>query len=722
LRKLSFTFVTLALSSIGFAEDFAPAVQWVKTLGGSGNSLATAAATDGRGNLFIAGSTTSPDFPTTGGTQPANSQDVFALKLDNDGNVVYSMKFGGSGSDSAAALAVGADGSLYVTGSTTSTDLPVTAGTYQAAFSSANGRPSNFVFKLNPDGSLAWATYFPGQGTVASMAVDSAGNPLIGGWTGGGLPTTPGAYQTTFQQSVTPNGFFSVIGPTAGFVTKLNAKGTGLIFSTYVSSDNHNNFVEGAQALVVDPAGNVWIGVGVNPGIVPSGGSNATVVELNPTGSAVVASAAQPGLDGVAALALDANSNVYVAGSYSGRPGFPATPGAFQAAPQPAIPTLPYQAGSGGGLDAFVAKWDSSLTHLLAATLVGGELPDTATSIAIDAAGTVIVAGYSDSRNFPMHAPFQESFSSRAGVVAGFDSNLSNLLFSTYLGNGTPFAAQAAVPDGNGNVLVAGSTLSSDESVVGSDNGASFSVGKVVVANRIALRPGPPVRLDSVENYASRIAGPLVPGEPILATGAGFGDGAQIVVDGSPLATVSATDTSIVAVLPDSSNTSGLHTVQVSNNGNLSNSVFAPAGAASPGIYSVDGGGAGQGYVLNSDGTLNSPSNPAAPGSAVTIFIAGAGQYTLQNGYAVAALMPAVFVDTFYCDGIAATIGAVDGLPGSVYQLGVYIPDPATLAKNNPDLRDFKFPAQSPIQIEMLPPGSARSGMISQSGIFINIK
>jgi len=249
-------------------------------------------------------------------------------------------------------------------------------------------------------------------------------------------------------------------------------------------------------------------------------------------------------------------------------------------------------------------------------------------------------------------------------------------------------------------------------------------VGNLVVANKIAMAPAPALRLDSVQNYATHIAQPLAPGEPITVFGAGFGSGAQIVVDGSPLATVSATATSIVAVMPDTAATSGVHTVHVSN-GALSNSVYAPAAAASPGIFTVDGSGAGQGYILNSDGTLNSPTNPAATGSAITIFIAGAGRYTLSDGYAVAALLPAVFIDGFYCNGIAATIGPVNGLPGNVYQLSVFVPDPAELAKNNSDLKNFKFPPQSPIQVQMGPGNSlnfANSPMVSQSGVFVNVK
>ena len=214
----------------------------------------------------------------------APTSDVFAVKLDNNGSVVYSTYFGGSGSDSAAALAVGSDGSIYVTGSTTSTDLPVTPSVYQSALASTNGLASSFVLKLNPNGSLGWSTYFAGPGSSAeSIAVDAAGDPFIGGTTAGGLPVTPGVYQSTFTQSITSNGFFGVIGPPAGFVTKFNAQASSLIYSTYIPNDAQNNVVDGVKTMVVDIAGNAWIGVGINPNIVPTGPS-ATVVELNPTG------------------------------------------------------------------------------------------------------------------------------------------------------------------------------------------------------------------------------------------------------------------------------------------------------------------------------------------------------------------------------------------------------------------------------------------------------
>jgi len=69
LQKLLFITVFLATSGACFAADLLPAIQWVKTTGGSGNTSVTAAAADARGNLYITGTTTSLDFPTTSGTQ-----------------------------------------------------------------------------------------------------------------------------------------------------------------------------------------------------------------------------------------------------------------------------------------------------------------------------------------------------------------------------------------------------------------------------------------------------------------------------------------------------------------------------------------------------------------------------------------------------------------------------------------------------------------------------
>ena len=111
--------------------------------------------------------------------------DVFVTKLDPSGNLVYSTYFGGSSYDSASAIAVDSAGNVFVTGTTFSTDFPISPAAYAS-------KGQAFVFKLNPDGSLGYSTHFPVM--ASSIAVDSAGSAHISGPTTGGLPSTPGAY------------------------------------------------------------------------------------------------------------------------------------------------------------------------------------------------------------------------------------------------------------------------------------------------------------------------------------------------------------------------------------------------------------------------------------------------------------------------------------------------------------------------------------------------
>lgn len=644
----------------------------------------------------------------------APSTDAFVVKLDSDGNVVYSTYFGGSARDSAVALALGSDGSVYVAGTTTSIDFPTTVGAYAAAAPKGSNPGSNFLFKLNADGSLAWSTYFADfNTTVATIAVDSGGNPSIGGSSNGGLPTTAGAYQTQFQAGFFCPGLIGCFpGPSSAFVTKFNANASDLIYSTYVPTDPKKIVVQSAQALVLDVNGNAYFGGRQN------------VVMLNAAGSAVLASTVQQAVN-ISALALDSTGSLYATGSTVGGVPFPATAGAFQTAPQPATPNLPGQRVPGGGLDAFVIKWDASLS-LQAATLLGGESSDLGESIAVDGSGNVIVSGETDSKSFPTRAPFQTTFSSRSGFVAGLDSSLSHLLFSTYVGDVRPFNAQVVAPDGSGNILMAGSTLTSPGTLfIGGDPGASYTTASLVIVNKIALPPAPAARLDTVVNFAGRQASALAPGEAIAAIGSGFGADAQLLIDGAPVPVVSGTASNLVAVMPDGAKTSGAFQVQVSTGGKLSNPVFLPAVPASPGIYTVDGTGYGQGYILNSDGTLNSPANPAAPGSAITIFATGAGQFSQAGPFAVTTLPAAVFIDGFYANGIAAIEAPVAGLPGNVYQLGVYVPDPAKLVNDNPNLLNFKMPPQVGVKLvfgAVNPLNPDNSAMISQVGLVLNVK
>lgn len=635
----------------------------------------------------------------------APTTDVFVTKLDPDGNIVYSTYFGGSGADSPTALAVGKDGSVYITGSTGSTDFPVTKGAYATSFPTSgvigglmqSAPGASFVFKLNPDGSVAWSTYFTDalSGPV-TIAVDAEGNPYIGGWSSGDLPTTPGVYQTQFQSAggCGPGN----IGPcptpaTSAFLTKFDAQGSGLAFSTYIPQDAKNIPIDIASTLALAPSGNLYFSYG------------GSVYLMNAAGSALLASNSSAN-SGITSIALDADGDVYAAGYDTSR--FVTTPGAFQTSQLPVD-------GTGAGNAAFVVKYNSTLSKVLAATLLGGEALNVAQSLAIDPAGNVMVSGYTDSKAFPVHGPFQGSFAARSGFVAGLDSSLSHLLFSTYLGDVRPFAATTAVPDGKGNILVVGSTLASNGSYYYADPGSSFSDAVTAIANKIAIPPAPAVRLDSVVNFASQLGVPLSPGEAFAAIGTGFGSDAAVLFDGMALPVISWSASRIVAVVPSDEKTSGAVQVTVRSGGVLSNAVAMPAAAVSPAIYSVDGSGFGQGYILNSDGSRNSKSNPAAVGSAITILATGVGPVSEQGQFVQTDQPVAVFVDGLYASGIAAKMKQVPGLPGQVYELGVYIPDPSKLVNQNPALKGFTLPPEDPVTLFIGP-------VMCQTGIEIWVR
>jgi hypothetical protein len=162
----------------------------------------------------------------------ASSHDVFVTKLSPDGDVLFSTYIGGSHDDVPRAIAVGADGGVYVTGTTASIDFPTTAGAFQPG---TRNQGAKFLFKLNPDGSLAYSTYFAGDNdyntSANALAVDAQGSAIMAGTTSGGIPTTPGAYQTGFR-GVSPGGPGSLVplpAATNAYVAKFQPDGSGLV-------------------------------------------------------------------------------------------------------------------------------------------------------------------------------------------------------------------------------------------------------------------------------------------------------------------------------------------------------------------------------------------------------------------------------------------------------------------------------------------------------------
>jgi hypothetical protein len=443
-----------------------PTLAYSTYLGGSFHERGNGIAVDAAGNAYVTGVTQSTNFPTTPGafqTTIAGLANAFVTKLDADGTaLVYSTYLGGSAVDAGAAIAVDAAGNAFVTGFTESSNFPTTPGAFQTTIA---GFKNAFVTKLNPDGTaLVYSTYF---GSIvdagAAIAVDAAGNAYVSGDTeSSNFPTTPGAFQTTLP------------GGDNAFVTKLNADGTALLYSTYLGG----SAVDAGAAIAVDAAGNAYV-TGVTeshdfpttPGAFQTtiaGYGNAFVTKLNPEGTALVYSTYLGGsggsfggqYDGGSAIAIDAGGNAYITGVTFSRD-FPTTLGAFQS-----------RLGGNFG-NAFVTKLSADGTALIYSTYLGGSASsgfgDGGRGIVVDGAGNAYLTGFTASSDFPTTSgAFQTTQPLRAfqaAFVTKLNADGTALIYSTYLGGSDSFlgdGGSAIAVDSTGNVYVTGSTDSSD--------------------------------------------------------------------------------------------------------------------------------------------------------------------------------------------------------------------------------------------------------------------
>jgi hypothetical protein len=405
-------------------------------LGSNEGERSSGIAVDAAGNVYVTGETSSSNFPTTPGAFQTTLENgaAFVSKLNATGSaLLYSTFLGGSRGAGTAAIAVDAAGNAYVTGVTLSDDFPTTPGAFQPTPGPFGTNPQvAFVSKLNTAGSaLLYSTYLGVTVTGGNaIAVDAAGNAYVTGVAGPDFPTTPGAFQPTptFGEPLTD-----------AFVSKLNTAGSALVYSTYLGLT-----FTGGSGIAVDAAGNAYVTGGTSfsnfpttPGAfqttLHSSGGNAFVAKLTPDGTALVYATYLGGSGTVVVgpggqitvgdtglgIAIDAAGNAYVTGNTSSSD-FPITSDAFQ-------PTF------GGGFgDAFVSKLNATGSALVYSTYLGGNDIDNGTGIAVGAAGSAYVTGYSFSSNFPATPDvFQTTF---GGVVDAFVAKIATVVALAFAG------------------------------------------------------------------------------------------------------------------------------------------------------------------------------------------------------------------------------------------------------------------------------------------------
>ena len=300
---------------------------------------------------------------------------------------------------------------------------------------------------IDPTFSLVYSTYLGGNGELGEsgegIAVDSSGNAYITGFTSSGSFPTQNPIQGTF------GGGWDV------FVTKINPSGSALVYSTFLGGSGYDY----GFGIAVDSGGNVYVTGQTDSGDFPtqnpiqgtfSGGWDAFVTKIDPTGSALVYSTflGGSGEDWGKGIAVDNAGNACVTGQTNSGD-FPVQ--------------NPVQGTFGGGWDAFITKIDPIGSALVYSTFLGGSGDDWGNGIALDPSGNAYIAGETNSLDFPVQNPIQGTLAgSWDAFIIKINPAGSALVYSTFLGGSAEDHGNGIAVDGVDNAYVTGYTTSSD--------------------------------------------------------------------------------------------------------------------------------------------------------------------------------------------------------------------------------------------------------------------
>lgn len=393
---------------------------------GTGDTIATAVALDGAGNVYITGSTSASDL-TTAGFQPtfgdvpgSGLTDAFLVKFSpitsGPPSILYSTYIGGAGNDVGNAIAVDSTGKAYVAGTTSAANFPKSPAppatpTYRATGSTA------FVTKIDPSfpsagdqRSLIYSTLVGGTGTDTgtSIAVDGSANVYLGGSTTSPSSSFLPASGTGFSPT-------KITATNDGFLIRLFANSTSSDYLTFLANGPINGITFGADGFV------------------------------------------------------------YVTGQTGG--GLPTN-----------SVTSGYQVSPQGGLDAFLAKFDTSVSgvnSLLYSSYLGGSADDIGYAVGVDQNGNAVVMGKTSSANFPLNAAFvpppsafPDAFVSRINTNA---SGAASIGFTARIGGNASDEVRGGVLDSINNVYITGITSSSNFPASSGQSGSGAFASKLQI-------------------------------------------------------------------------------------------------------------------------------------------------------------------------------------------------------------------------------------------------
>jgi uncharacterized protein (TIGR03437 family) len=678
----------ILLLGISASLHAAPALSWSAYFGGAGGDRSNNPAIDQDGNIWITG--------RTGGNHPATSDawqpkfgggtcgipdprvpmlypcgDAFITKLDPTGSkILYSTYLGGSGEDYGRQIAADRAGNVFVFGQSQSTDFPAFPG------ASSGGPVGNFLVKLTTAGKPVWLIWLPAN-TVA-FAVDPGGSVYLSG-----MSSNDAFVSKVAPDGVTPVWTYRFGGSDIDSANLLCVDRGGAVYTAGSTRSTDFPVTAGALETTLGPYG-------------------AFAAKIKPGGTGLAYATYFSG--GITTMACDDNGSAYLAGVAVA--GFRTTAGAAQATFRDDGTTLRG--------DAFVAKLNAAGTGLSYATYVGGSRYDIATGVAVDSAGVATVVGLTNSIDFPTVPALQGSIRGSADAfVTRINADGSAFVYSTFLGGTGGDLATGVAVDSSGAAMVRGcggsdvclqapnAVLQEGDSLgaPATDNAVSSQPGirGVFLASITANgSPAPRVYRNSMSNLGSGLTAPAVPGGIVRLVGFALGPaapaglqigsdgrvtstlaGVRLLFDGTPAPLLMVSADAIHAIVPFEVAGKQQTQVTVETAAGRTNVIDFPVSDADPGFLSADGVHVA---ALNQDGSVNSPSNPAARGTVVALFVVGMGQMSppQADGAVISPPLPTLGLPpTLAVGGQAAEVryaGAAPGLVAGVAQINLVIP------------------------------------------------
>jgi len=570
--------MTRAIPLSLFISTLAMAGPFSTSLGDQYPYTVSAIATDPAGNTYVVGSRqiSQPSAPGT--------SDVFVSKLDPDGNLLFTDTFAGKGTDRGIAIALDASGNIYIAGTTTSSDFPLSA----ALQTQSNPLGTGFVLKLSNDGTtILYSTFFGGtlgQSAVTGLATDSQGNLyLTGTTTSADFPHTPGLpFGPNPLETSNTAVFFSCLSATGEKILYSGA----LISGPIPVSSGANSPSSGG--VVVDAAGNAYFAGNLGAGSVLPATPGVLTVTSAYRGFAAKVTPGGTGLDyltylpsSISSIALDSAGDLYFAGTSFAVDNFP--------------------------LIGYVAKLNPAASALVWSNNFNLFYETTTSSIALDSSGNVWVEGTTTWPSF-----------TNQGWTMGLSLSLPEFLAEINPAGNQVYSA----------LYPAGTTDSLAIDTLGLLHIAGAG-GFVSAENPTA----PPAEIAFLQNvYGGNVTSRVSPAEVISIYGAGIGPATpttaspvnglyatalgtvQVSINGIDMPVLSASANQINAIVPMEIAPDSGATIRIVNGSSVTPSFPIRIDPSEPQALPT---------VLNQDGTINSQSNPAPLNSVITFYATG---------------------------------------------------------------------------------------------------